>query len=109
MRFRFGAVLARGRRRIGVGYNYVHNAGNMFDDKKSWLRSSVHAEHSVLKACQGDAEGATLYVVRLYRDDSRAMARPCRRCQRRISEAGIKKVIYTNEFGRLSVERFLEE
>ena len=43
--------------------------------------------------------GSTVYVVRLGRDGSRRMARPCDSCWEKLRGHGVKFVIYTTDGG----------
>ena len=60
---------------------------------------SAHAEARVLKKSDW---GCTLYVARVLKDGTWAMAKPCKRCQAIIRNRGVRRVYYTigpNEFG----------
>jgi len=64
-------------------------------------RLSVHAEHDALKRC-GNPRGATIAVARIGKNGKIGLAKPCDRCQHLLTEAQVKKVIYTineNEHG----------
>lgn len=83
---KLGAVILRGGKPVATG----HNSG------------FLHAEHNVLnRAWRNDIVGATLLVIRVRKDGSLGMARPCELCMNRLIQAGIKKVIYTNSAGVL--------
>ena len=53
---------------------------------------SVHAEYRVLKKAD---VGCELFVARVTRDGQWAMAKPCKFCQARIRNRGVKRVYYT--------------
>lgn len=53
---------------------------------------NAHAEVRVLKKAD---IGCTLYVARVLRDGTWAMAKPCNKCQTRIRNRGVKRVYYT--------------
>jgi tRNA(Arg) A34 adenosine deaminase TadA len=53
---------------------------------------STHAE---ARALQKADYKSTLYVARVTRDGGWAIAKPCTRCQARIRNKGIERVIYT--------------
>lgn len=60
---------------------------------------SAHAESRVLRKA---GYGATLWVARVIRDGSWALAKPCIDCQILIKNRGVKRVYYTigpNEYG----------
>ncbi len=70
--------------------------------KVGWNHSFIHAEHSVLnRAWRSDVEGTTLLVIRVRKDGSLGMAKPCHLCMSRLSQAGIKKIIFSNNDGSL--------
>ena len=66
-------------------------------------------QHAEINACLGvdpvDLVGAELYVYRILKDGSPALARPCRMCQNYLRSVGVKKVYYTtrNGFDSLSL------
>jgi len=76
---------------------------------KTWFvgynnsRKITHAESSLISKCK-DLEGATVYVVRVTKNNQPALARPCNTCHRLLFQAGVAKVIYSigvNEYGIL--------
>lgn len=56
---------------------------------------SVHAEESALRKAGRRAVGATMYIVRVRRDGTYGLARPCNYCSDIINRSGIVKVTYT--------------
>ena len=60
----------------------------------------LHAEQSaILSAGLDNCHGKNLFVSRVRRDNSLALAKPCPVCMELIGMAGFKNVFYTNEFG----------
>jgi deoxycytidylate deaminase len=102
-KFRLGAVLARGKDVIGVGYNVgrTHPRMQRFNPDKSYS-PGLHAEVS---ACMGVDDrqliGADLYVVRLSKAGKWTMAKPCEICQKFLTDVGIKRVYYSNKVGEM--------
>lgn len=87
---KLGAVLVKGGKPIAVAHNFSH----------------VHAEHACLnQAWRSDVDGATMVVVRVRKNGTIGMARPCALCMKRLIQAGIKKVLFTNESGKLEIIR----
>jgi tRNA(Arg) A34 adenosine deaminase TadA len=81
-----GAVLIRGGKPVAVGHNHSH----------------IHAEHAALnRAWRHGTEGGTLVVIRVRKDGTIGMSRPCEMCVNRLISAGIKKVIYSDSDGSL--------
>jgi len=72
-----------------------------FSPFKARPRVSAHAEIEALRRAPRASRGV-LYVARVGRNGKIGMAKPCKECQREITKAGIKRVIYTisdNEYG----------
>lgn len=87
---RIGAVLIRGGKPVATGHNHSH----------------IHAEHSAInRAWKCGTDDAILVVVRIRRDGSLGLAKPCPVCQKQLAEAGIKKVIYSDSDGSLKTMR----
>lgn len=83
---KFGAVLFRGGRVLQSSHNFSH----------------IHAEHAVLnRAWRQDVDGATILVIRMRKNGTLGLAKPCKLCMKRLAQAGVKKVIYSNNFGQL--------
>lgn len=49
--------------------------------------------------------GATLFVVRITSDNCLVNAKPCMVCLNMIKNSGIKRVLYSNEFGNITMEK----
>jgi deoxycytidylate deaminase len=104
-KFRVGAVLVSGRYIIKLGRNSdrTHPRMQRFNPDRSYT-TTMHAE---VDACMGVPdevlEGAEIYVVRLTRTDKWALARPCEICQKFLTDAGIRKVYYSNEVGEMEL------
>src|SRR5678816_4513466 len=63
---------------------------------RHFIYPHFHAESSAIFSLGLDnCYGKDLYVVRVKRDGSTAMAKPCTQCQRLIKDVGIKEVYYT--------------
>lgn len=88
--YHLASVCIRSDGSITKGHNTRSNDQNRF----------VHAEaKSILKAGHG---AKLLIVVRVFADNTLALAKPCNSCQRLIKQYKVKKVIYSisnNEFG----------
>lgn len=87
---RLGAILIKGGNIISVGWNI----------------SFKHAEHMAIdRAWRSDIEGCTIMVVRVRKNGSLGMAKPCETCMARLIDAGIKKVIYSTNDGQLETTK----
>lgn len=49
----------------------------------------------------------TIYIVRVNNFGKMMMSRPCPDCMETIYEAGIREIVFSNEFGGISVERLM--
>lgn len=79
-------VLTRGGSIISVGYNTNY----------------IHAEHTALnRTWENGADGATALVVRFRSNGDLGMAKPCKLCQSRLANAGVKKVLYSDVDGSI--------
>lgn len=109
--YRLGCVAAIGRRVISVGWNSkkthpVQCAYNVlrYDNHGAYYPPSVHAEvHCLasLRNCSHDIDFPNLvvYVARIRKNGSTAMARPCKACMAFIKSLGIRRVVYTTDSG----------
>lgn len=99
--YRMGAVVAHSKV-LGRGKNKSKSHTSMQGSNKPWLRG-IHAE---LAACLSGGvrkiKGADLFVCRILKDESFAIARPCKACLKIAQLYGIRRVYYTisdTEFG----------
>lgn len=93
---RLGAVVARRGKILGVGSNTrkTHPLSRA-------TYQTTHAEVAAIASAKDSLQGATLYVVRILRDGSVAMSKPCPGCQALAESVGIKTIIYTTDCGML--------
>lgn len=98
-RFRLGAVLARKGRVISTGFNDMrrtHPKMQKFNPDKSWT-PGLHAE---VDACLGvernELQGADLFVARILKNGSVAIAKPCEICVKFLLDVGIRRVYFTD-------------
>ena len=106
-RFRLAAIAVDKNGVIrGVGINSHKSHPTMSKLAKSYGHEdqiNLHAEiASILKA---RCEIESLIVVRLLRNGETALAKPCAICSAAIKLAGIKNVIYSNEFQSYTWEK----
>lgn len=99
-RTQHGAVLAKGKRVLGTGYNQYKTHTKYGSGFWGWLHAeAVAIRDAVRKGI--DPAGATLYITRI--GDNR-MSKPCEFCQQLIEQYGIRKVIYTDNDGNIISE-----
>jgi deoxycytidylate deaminase len=100
VRYRVGAVVAKGRRVISVGFNKKKT----HPDTKKFAYHAWANLHAEMAACIGvdypGLLGAELYVVRLLKNGSWGVARPCAGCEEFLQQIGIKAVHFSAGLGR---------
>jgi deoxycytidylate deaminase len=104
-RARVGAVITKKKCLV----SYAHNAIRCYRDPKGFIlprkvEHTLHAEQAaIIKALnaglQSDLVGSYLYVTRIKKDGTKALALPCVTCQELIRAVGIKRVFYTTDKG----------
>lgn len=104
-RARVGAVITKKKCMVSS----AHNATRCYRDPQGFIlprkvEHALHAEQAaIIKALnaglQNDLVGSYLYVTRIKKDGSTAMALPCPTCQELIISVGIKRVFYTTDTG----------
>lgn len=97
MNHRVGAAIFHGPRLISIGWN---------DSKTTPLIKSPtrwhHAESSALTGTRRyDLCKADIFVVRLGKDGSLKMAKPCKLCEKLLRAACIKRVYFSNYDGEI--------
>lgn len=103
-KFRLGAVLVKKGRVISTGYNDMNKSHPIMQKYlgKRDFTLGLHAEvHSCIGVSASDLLGADLWVCRLHKDGSLAMARPCQVCQRFLADVGIRRVHFTDNSGQV--------
>lgn len=94
---RHGAIIVRSGSVLSIGVNKWRNLMSPVQDiyaNGQIHEMSIHAEADALSRVP-NAGGSTIYVARLRKDGGAALSKPCINCEKKISDAGITKVIYT--------------
>lgn len=89
--FKLGAVIAKGRQVLGVGFNDIEKT----HPESPTMGQHIHAELSAILNSNnvGELRGASIYI---YRGINRPlMAKPCRHCHALLKRVGIRKMFYT--------------
>lgn len=92
---KLGALALRGGNPVGYAVNRFRNHPRVVDD---WSDCSVHAEQSLIETC--DVAGAIVYVARVTNGGRVAIAKPCQRCLRLLTKAGVRRVVWTESDDR---------
>ncbi|MFB7057424.1 hypothetical protein ACFCXT_30445 [Streptomyces vinaceus] len=88
-RHKMGAVIASGSRVLSAQANARRNSPAI-----DFKNASFHAEEAALRRVRNPV-GATVFVARVDASGVAMMARPCARCTRRLTEAGVVGAYYT--------------
>lgn len=99
-----GALIVKGKMIISDGYNGTPTGfENICEDDEGYTKWYVlHAEaNAILKVASSTqaCQGATLYIT----------MSPCKECSKLIHQAGIKRMVYYNEYKDNSGISFLEK
>lgn len=103
-----GSVIIYKGKVLSIGYNTNktnplqehYNKFRGYDITKA--RNSLHAEMMAICKCKDmDIEWnkASIYIYRQHKNGIKALARPCKACERAIKDLGIKNIYYTVENG----------
>lgn len=98
--------MAKNNKVLGFAPNKFRNAPEI-DEKNV----SVHAEAAVIRELlknYSDLKGTTIYIARVSKVGISTISRPCPDCMKTIISAGIREIVYTNEFGGFSVEKIYQ-
>jgi deoxycytidylate deaminase len=90
-RCKHGAIVVKHGSAVSVGINRNINDPHYVDNLD---RLSIHAEEAAIRACNGETNGAIIFVARSKKGKA-SLSKPCRRCQKLLKEAGIKRAYYT--------------
>lgn len=94
LRHKHGAVVVKGGRVLGMGYNKRRNDPRNLNPGRHRYDSGCHAEMSALKGV-ADPRGSVIFVARVNRMGDDRLSKPCEICAAELKRLGIKKVIYT--------------
>lgn len=104
--FRLGAVIVdRSKRILASSTNKMTKTHPV---QKQWSKKVsngkqiyLHAEIAALVKCR--KQPYAIYVARVLKDDTEAMARPCPVCMAALKEAGVKRIYYTISVDEIGV------
>lgn len=98
-----GAVIVKGGRVVGTGYNRNRNHPMIVSPEHIKTNCSIHAEESAIRDAGYDVKNAVIYVARVSKSGEDRDSKPCPRCSNLISQSGIKRIVYTTQAGRENV------
>lgn len=102
-KFQLGCIIVKNNRVVGSGYNTTKT-----HTKSPQKYKTLHAEMAALfSAKYKEVRGGEAYVLRILKDGSHALAKPCSLCESMLKQAGIRKVHYTTDVpGLLKTEKY---
>ena len=89
---RLGAIVVHQNKIVGLGYNQVRRDGHFLD--------GIHAEEkALLNTIARNRKGSTLYVLRILKNGTQGMSKPCEFCMALIKRLKINQVWYSTKDG----------
>lgn len=101
---RHGAVVVKGGRVVGTGYNKNRNSTRIVSPELIKTHCSWHAEELAIKDAGDNIKNSVMYIARVNKRGEDRNSKPCPKCMSLIKENKIKKIIYTLE-DRVHVSR----
>ena len=98
-----GAVIVKGGRVVGTGYNKNRNHPLFVSPEHIKSDCSVHAEVSAIRDAGNDVKNAVIYVARVSKSGEDRDSKPCSRCLSLIQDSGIKRIVHTTQSRRVNV------
>jgi tRNA(Arg) A34 adenosine deaminase TadA len=89
------------RRQYAIGAVAVRNDGTVVRSRNLPIKTPLHAAHAEVRLCKKIDLGATVYLARVLRDGSLAVARPCPRCHALLKLKGVRRVFFTVSNGEI--------
>ena len=80
-------------------------------DDSNFIYDKTHAEIAAIKKIHpsfDNWEHVEIFIVSKKKDNTFRLSRPCPICEKTIKDLGIKKVYYTNSYGGITKEIFLD-
>src|SRR3990167_10470374 len=95
--YRLGAIALNKGRVVSRGFNQLKTHPRFY---KEYNFFSLHAEVQALNSID---KCDTIIVVRIRKNESLTMARPCDKCLKFMSNHGVRRVIFSNWDGTMEV------
>lgn len=93
--FKMGAVIARGKKILGVGFNDPYKTHPQSNTRYQF----IHAELSAILNARTDLNGACIYIYRSGQHERPMLSKPCDCCMELLRRAGIKTIFYSTNGG----------
>lgn len=92
-----GAVIVKGGRVVGTGYNRNRNHPAIVSPEHIKTDCSIHAEESAIRDARYDVRNAVIYIARVNKHGEDRDSGPCPRCLDLIKDFGIKRIVHTTQ------------
>mgnify|MGYP001600492280 CR=1 FL=1 len=100
-KWKVGSCLTKKRKIISGGYNQRKSHPFTLTLRNKLIKG-LHSEmHAVLGVEPDNLIGTSIYVVRIRRNNSIGMAKPCGECYRLLAKVGVKQAFFTTEVGEI--------
>ena len=100
---RHAAIIVKAGRVLSVGRNRdkTHPDAVGTDEDGEVFTRTIHAEMDAILKVKNKKhlKGATIYVARKGRNEKAGMSCPCKMCQGLINKYGLKKAVFTTDYG----------
>jgi deoxycytidylate deaminase len=86
---------------VGRNRDKTHPGAVGIDEDGEVFTRTIHAEMDAISRVKNKQhlKGATIYVARKGRNQKAGMSCPCKMCQGLISKYGLKKAVFTTDYG----------
>jgi deoxycytidylate deaminase len=90
---RIGSVLVKGNKVLSFGFNELKT-----HPRSTHPWKSIHSEFAtILGLDRTEIEGSTIYVVRVRKDGTLGMAKPCEFCYKMLTNLNLYSIIYSTD------------
>tara|TARA_R110000796_G_scaffold22706_1_gene65537 strand:- start:47 stop:478 length:432 start_codon:yes stop_codon:yes gene_type:complete len=100
---RHAAIIVKGGRVLSVGRNRdkTHPDAIGYEEDGTPYTRTIHAEMDAISRVKNKEhlKGATIFVARKGRNNEPGMSCPCKMCQSLINKYGLKRAVFTTEYG----------
>lgn len=98
---RLGCVIVKKNRIVGLGFNSNKTSPHSPDKFKT-----IHAEFDAICGISpNDLKDSTAYILRIRKDGSYGMSKPCETCLLILKHCGVERICYTTQAGGYNAEK----
>ena len=104
-KYRLGAVVVKRGKTVSTGFNQMKKTHPLMNRLNPAFTMGIHAEiHACLGLSRIDLMDSDIYVARIFKDGTPALAKPCAVCQKFLTSVGISEVYFTTGDSRNPIE-----